>query len=122
MRYFLVFACLFASACTTVERMDTPSQKLFAALSAYQVAVAAAADYAETPTANREVVVALDNVINSDEMKGAVSYARAWAACGGVADGVALSFDCSTFNFSDLTVSQYALIITSGAQKLLRRR
>jgi hypothetical protein len=115
---------LLLAACATVGGPETPAQKLYAAQAAYSVAVQAAADYAEGPTADASVVAALNS--SNKAVRPAVEYARAYMLCGGSNDSDivtsgSVAIDCALFDFRPTTVTDYAIVIRSAAIGLLAR-
>lgn len=117
--YFLMTGCLaLLAACATVGSPDTPGQKVYAALSVYEVATHAAAEYAVSPTANPTVVKAMDSVVSSSEARTATDFAKTYVSC----QSVSTDAKCKLYNFSGSNLVKYSLILSSLANQLLRKQ
>ena len=116
-KILMLLGCLALSACATLGSPNTDGQKLYAALSVYEVATHAAADYATSSNANPTVVQALDKAVSSPESHTAVDFAKTYVECkGGNADP-----KCKLYNFSGSNLVRYTLVLTNLANQLLRK-
>lgn len=104
-----------------VSAGGSPAQRLYEANANYAAALGAAADYAETPTADRSIVAKLNSVRKATQP--AVYYVRAFMLCRGKPK-TALVGDvvCALYDFSPGTLNSYALQLRSSAQLLLGAR
>lgn len=120
MKKLFILAPLALAACVTPASVD---QGIYAAYGSYAVALNAAADYAETPTADPIVVRKLNALNQSDSIQTAVTYGKAYVLCDGNAQAVAPDpdIDCSLFDFQESTAQAYAITLRSVAAKLLKR-
>ncbi len=123
MKKFLVGLVLLAlSACATFGSPETPNQKLYAAVSGYGVAVAAAADYAESPGANKAIVKRLDAAANDPSVVASLKYAQAWAVCKNSDALTVNGVNCTTFTFNDSLAYKAAIVIQGAASALAARK
>ena len=117
MRALLALGALLAAGCATVG--DTPGQRLYAAYGAYSVALGAAADYRETPSADPGIVRALQRSVT--EAAPVVAFGRAYVLCGGRNDTALAEVDCTIWDFRSQSVSAYAMSLRTFATSLMRR-
>jgi len=115
---FLAVAALALAGCATLQG-GTVAQRLYEAHGLYNVAKAAAVDYAEAPTASPAVVKAL-NAANK-ELVPTVRYVRAYILCGGTNAGAVGGFDCTQFDFRATTASGYAVALRAAAASILTK-
>lgn len=100
----------------------TPEQGMYEAFGAYSAAVAAAADYAEGPTADPAVVRALNAVNQSTAVAAARGFGRAYVLCRGSNATVAPGVDCAAFAFDPATVSAQASALRAATIQLVQGR
>ncbi|MBU3078479.1 hypothetical protein [Sphingomonas quercus] len=106
-------------ACTTPE---TPAQGMYEAFGAYSAAVAAAADYAEGPTADPVIVRSLNAVNQADAVVAARTFGRAYVLCGGSNSATVAGIDCAAFAFTPTSVSAQAGALRSATLQLVQGR
>ena len=117
-RILSLIAYVALAACATV---GTPGQTLFEAFGAYRLALGAAADYAQTPTANHALVVAMNDANQSPAVQTTVTAARAYVLCRGSNMAVVAGVDCAAQDFRPTTLSGYAITLRNIAAKLSER-
>lgn len=118
-KLLIIVAGLSLGACSTVGAPETAGQRLYAAYGAYEAASATAADYAETPTANPNVVAALRKA--KDQAKPAVGFGKAYIACKGVNTTIAPMIDCSLWDFRPASLSRWAIALRAAVAALAVR-
>lgn len=119
MRALIILAALALSACVTPGSVN---QGIYAAYGTYSIALKAAADYAEGPTAEPAVVARLNAVNQRSETKAAVTYGKAYVLCQGDPKATPIAgVDCSLFDFRASTAQAYAITLRSVATALLTR-
>jgi hypothetical protein len=116
----ILAACALASCGVHVAQL-TPAQSIYVALGAYESAQAAAANYAETPTADPKVVHKIAAVNDATATQTAVAFGRAYRSCHGSTVAVVPGLQCSMFDFSAVRVNVYAASLRSIAAALLAR-
>ena len=99
---------------------STPEQGMYEAFGAYSAAVAAAADYAEGPTADPAIARALNAVNQSREVAVARDFGRAYVLCGGSNATVVAGVDCAAFTFDATTVSAQASALRAATVQLIQ--
>lgn len=117
-KLLLALALLPLAACATVDQ-GTPAQRLYEAQASYGVALAAAVDYAESPTAAPGIVHEL-NVANK-AVQPALAYSRGFILCRGSNVPSTAAVDCAKFDFRPTTISSYAIVLRSAAVSILTR-
>lgn len=112
------------SGCATVAA-ESPAQKLFAARGYWNIAKAAGVDYAESPTARGDVVLAIVRI--RDTVQPNVDYVDAYVACrlegktSVVVFGTLEPLPCATFNFSNASIGSAALALRTAAMQILTK-
>ena len=107
MKHLILAVLALVSACTTPGTL-TAGQSLYAALGSYGIAVAAAKDYALSPTANKAVVVRLNDLNQAPATKAVVAYAHAYVDCAGRNDTAST---CLSLDFTPETVARNAVAL-----------
>ena len=118
MKRLMNLCALALSACVTPS---SPEQGMYAAYATYGIALKAAADYAEGPTADPVIVHKLNAANQRDEVKTAAAYGKAYVLCGRNSTAVVPGVDCSLFDFRASTAQAYAITLRSVATALLTR-
>jgi hypothetical protein len=115
-RALVLFLAL--AACVTPT---SANQGIYAAYASYSIALKAAADYAEGPTAEPRIVHTLNTVNRRTETRQAVTYGKAYVLCQGNSEAVVVGVDCAFFDFKASTAQAYAITLRSVATALLVR-
>lgn len=115
-------AICLALALTSCAGLNlTPKQSMFAAYSTYDAALTGAVAYADSPTANPAIVHSMNTVNQSEPVKAAVRFGKAYTACLGSNQTVTPIADCSKWDFSNKTASGYASVLRGAVVALLKR-
>jgi hypothetical protein len=123
MRLILLAAALAGPAmlagCVTP---GSAKQGLYQAYGSYSIALGAAADYAESPTADPAIVRRLNAANRAEPVQFAIKYGRAYVQCSGSNATVVPGVDCTGWDFRSKTASGYAIVLRSLATSLLVRK
>lgn len=103
-RFLTVALALSLSACVGGL---TPRQSVYAAYGAYSAALDGAVAYAESPSASPAVVARLNAVNQSEPVREAVRYGKAFTRCQGSNATIVEGLDCKAFDFSPKTADGY---------------
>lgn len=113
-------ALAMLAGCATMQGAS-PSQSIYAAYATYGIALNAAAEYAQSPTASPAIVRHLNAANQRPETKAAVTYGRAYVLCQGNPTTVTPGVDCSIFDFRPATAQAYAITIRAVVAELATR-
>lgn len=95
-----ILLALALSACATGPKM-TVGQSLYMAYGSYGAAVHSFAEYAQSPTADPQIVHKGRMIVDSPQAKGTVAFGRAYVACKVEFNAREKGVDCTSWNFRD---------------------
>lgn len=119
-RLLTLLPLLLLASCASL-RPGSANQGIYVAYATYSIALKAAADYSEGPTADRAVVARLNAVNKAPGVQTAVTYGRAYVLCQGSKTAVVPGVDCSLFDFRAQTAQAYAITLRSVVAALAAR-
>jgi len=123
MKRLMIIAMLALSACATVTA-ESPAQSVYRAIGAYKAAIAGARVYAQSPTADPEIVAAIATATR--EAKPVVALGQAFAACAAdpsanPIDPLGIPAPCGSFDFSTVGLRNIAIGLQTAAIQLRSR-
>lgn len=118
-RTFLALALAGPALLAGCVTPGSVKQGMYQAYGSYSIALGAAADYAESPTADPSVVRRLNAANKAAPVQFAIKYGRAYVACSGSNATVVPGVVCTGWDFSNTTAAGYAAILKSLRDQLL---
>lgn len=115
-----VIPVLALAGCATLSGASL-KQNLYAAFGGYGAALDGAATYANSPSASPAIVAKMSAINQSEPVKLAVKYGRAFVLCDGSNTTVIATVDCKLFDFRPQTAQGYINTLRSAITTLTAR-